>query len=128
MIPRRPVTFRQVLPWLLAFICACGWAMATLGLWEQRAAARHFGATNVFLQTLLRHGGCVTRSAIIAAAEERGQSWQDVERPVHRWRDPDSLQDWLAVKIRPEFFLSTHDEGRYFFGFDTDGCVASGLD
>ena len=127
MIPRRPVTFRQLLPWLLVVICAGGWAFASLRLSEQRAAARHLGATSAFFQTVLRHGACVPRSAIIAAADEREQSWQDAERPAHRWRDPDSLEDWLAVRIRPEFLLSSHDEGRYFFGFDANGCVASGF-
>jgi len=122
-LTRRRGWLRGALVALAILAAAAGYLAWQLSTWELGIGATdaaHRQARAEF-EAALAPAECLTREAVIAAAEARSFDWRDM--PAPRWcHAPGGLGNWLRVGIEPALFMSSDDENALLFGFDAAGC------
>ncbi|WP_291737884.1 hypothetical protein [Leisingera sp. F5] len=97
-------------------------AYQSLIAWDVRNSRRFNKAYGYFLSDAAALG-CLSKEALIQAAEARGWEYEDNRQPPYRSWSPDEFSVALRVFVEPQLNFSK-EPGAMFF-FDDAGCLVS---
>lgn len=106
---------------VLGFVIYVAFALRSLNFGSGPSEARI--EADAWLASEVAGHTCMTQDDLRAIAAKRDWIVETHDNFVWCHSRPD-LTNWTSVTIEPPLMMSTQDENRRYFGFDTQGCSA----